>query len=198
MIRTLLMIAVGTVFLVSAPVIFSHNPERYDFPKEEVEKARKQLDQFFESAKASYQLPFSLSEKEKTDLVEKYLGEANKSPYFWANLAETLRTVRNNMPSGSLPTPEHEKAAYVVRGSYWTVMAQRWGTLALSSEPKGAEVFLKLSAGRTNEGKTRINRRYPEGDYVFVVEMTGYKSKEVPVTIDKDKPVEENVMLEKQ
>lgn len=162
-----------------------------------IKEGSKQFDQFVRWARSSYSLPFEFSEVEKANLVGKYLRETDKSPFFWTHLENTFRKVKEDRPSGNASPPADVVAADIVRGVYFLVMAQNWGSLALISEPAGAEVFLQISSSRTNEGKTKINRKYPEGNYTFILESSGFKSKEIYVTIARDKPVEVMVMLEK-
>lgn len=199
MIRTLVMIAVGAFVIGDLNVAVSQRPRSSgNFRIEQIEDATRRLERFINRAKSVSGLPFEFSEQQKSDLVKKYLGEADRSPYFWLHLEETFRQKKARMPSGDAPPPAQKIAAYVVEESYVSVMLGRWGSLALSSEPSGADVFLKLSSGRINEGRTKINRRYPEGYYIFVVELSGHKSREISVKIDKDQAVEEKVVLEKQ
>lgn len=199
MIRTLVMAILGAAMFVYPSVAQSQGTTGPYFPREQVEAASKELDQFLKAARTDLRLPFVVSEREKYGLVLKYLDEADQSPFFWVNLEETFSEAKKTMPAGDAwPRPDAAAAAYVVRVSYENVMSSKWGSLALSSEPSGAEVWLKRSSGRTKEGLTRISRRYPEGPYTFVVELQGYKSKVVPVNIDRNKAVEEKVALEKQ
>jgi len=197
MIRTLVMAVLGAVMFVYPSVAQSQSAGPY-FPREQVEAATKELDEFLQTARTNLRLPFEVPEREKYYLVLKYLDEADQSPFFWVNLEETFSEVKKKMPAAARPYSDAAAAEYVVRVSYENVMSSKWGSLALSSEPSGADVWLERSSGRTKEGQTRISRRYPEGPYTFVVELQGYKRKEVPVNIDRDKPVEEKVMLEKQ
>lgn len=198
MIRTLVMAVFATAMFLYPSVAQSQKSGGPYFPREQVEEAAKQLDQFLKTARTTLRLPFVVSEEEKYYLVLKYLDEADQSSFFWVKLEETFSEAKKTMPASKAPVPDDAAAAYVVRVSVENVMSSKWGSLALSSEPSGADVWLRLSSGRTKEGQTRISRRYPEGPYTFVVELQGYKSKEVPVNIDRNKPVEEKVTLEKQ
>lgn len=197
MIRTLVIVVLGGAIFVYPSVARSQTTGPY-FPREQIEAATKELDQFLKAARTDLRLPFVVPEREKYDLVLKYLDEADQSPFFWVNLEDTFREAKKTMPAGNASNPDAATAAYVVGVSYENVMNSKWGSLVLTSEPSGAQVWLKRSSGRTKEGQTRISRRYPEGPYTFVVELQGYKSKEVLVNMDRNKPVEEKVMLEKQ
>ncbi len=174
--------------------------ESLDYPEEVIKEANKQLDSRVNMISMFYGFPLEFSHEERAKLLKKYLGEADRSPYFWVYMekefvaarARLLRTCSNCYANSSY------LGGSVVKESLPVIFASMWGTLILRSEPAGADVFIQLTSSRTKEGQTIIKRRYPEGSYTFVIEMNGYKSKAILVSINKNRPIEEKIILEKQ
>lgn len=183
-------------------IVTSQQARPVGYPTAQVKEANKQLDSFVQELAHRYFLPFSLTDEERLVLVDKYLGESKRSPYFWQHLrnifeeAHILELYACENCASFRPPNVQMKA--MVTYSLSTIASSSWGTLNMKSQPSGADVFLKISSGRTKEGNTEINRRYPEGGYTFILEMKGYKTKEIGVSIKKETPVEENVTLEKE
>src|SRR5690349_17222959 len=120
MIGTLVNVILGAVIFVIPSLAASQDIGPPDFLREQVEAATKEFDRFVERARSVYGLPFTFPEKQKHDLVLKYLRDADKSPFFWKYLSKTFSRAANGMPKGEMPPPEAEAAAYIVRESYGT------------------------------------------------------------------------------
>ncbi len=205
---------VVTIFVVvyAWSVVLSQQPNKADFPKDQVEEANTELDLFLENESKIRRLPFKITNDHRKVIINKYLNEAGRSPYFWNYLSDLF--VDSIKPAVLCPgcwsggegfLNERERENYVIHG----VMTSSWGTLILSSEPMGADVFLKRYGSTTRfaertffglakEGQTTIKRKYPQDKYTFVLELNGHKSKEVEVNIVKDAVLEQKIVLEKQ
>jgi len=203
-----------TIFVISygGSVVLSQQPNQADFPKDQVEEANKELDLFLENETKIRGLPFKITNYHRKVIINKYLNEAGRSPYFWNYLSDLF--VDSIKPAVLCPgcwnggegfLKERERENYVLHG----VMTSSWGTLILSSEPMGADVFLKRYGstarlaertflGLAKEGQTTIKRKYPQDRYTFVLELNGHKSKEIEVNIVRDAVLEQKIVLEKQ
>lgn len=171
-----------------------------DFPKEQVIEANKQLDSVLRDVGSTHRVEFDVSTEQRQQLINKYLRESDRSPYFWSlfrvRLAEHYEAT--DCKGCQSLRPPQRRAESAIRMSVLRTSEEEWGDLILKSEPSGASVYLAISSNRTYEGNTKLTRRYPENSYTFSVEMKGYKPRSITVSINKDNPIEELVKLEKQ
>lgn len=199
MIRKVLVLLTTIVGASVYPAIALSQQSATDFPQEQVKEANKQLDLFIKSLE-TFEYPISIDDDERIKIINRYLGEADRSPYFWKYMRTQFNEGRYRVMAAceTCYMAEHTYVAAVVRASLSNVLTVSWGTLILTSEPAGADVFLNIASSRTKEGQTIIRRRYPEGKYDFILEMNGYKSKEITISINKETPTQERIVLEKQ
>jgi hypothetical protein len=162
-------------------------------------------------------LKVRISEYEKQLLVDQFIDEADRSPYFWRALIDYIYEAKLEAKKGKANSPganpameSHTKTRTDNAGptSNLTLdipipidlvrfLASRWGDVILSSEPSGAEVWLD-SKSKSMEGETVIKRRYPEGVYTFTLTKSGYKPTTITVTVSKSNPFEKKVVLDNQ
>jgi hypothetical protein len=179
-------------------IAFSQQPERLDFPEDQVLEANKQLDLFILDMRNTHHIFVHFTAERRLSVLRKYLGDADRSPYFWVDLRIKFKEAEkevNRHPRLCMFCPPFQR---IIDKAIDSMEYSSWGTLILKSDPPGADVFIKMSSSRNKEGQTMIKRRYPEGRYYFVVELSGYKSKEIHVSIARDNPTEEKIVLEKQ